>query len=498
MRREVMGWDGMGWDEMEWREDGKPSLACKTLLLARSRLVPGDFVAHPPPLPMKQSDNAENPHAAKRTEWKSRKSDRLVRAEHVLNGLKTDFLQQFRKVEKQRESHAVREKQIRNEYFFKRRNLQVQHELATRSRKAVSHWRKQEPPVLRDPEPVFQQKLPVPRLKLDLRLQDPQASHAESVAGDNEPPLRYIDSIRSQVTRVEVSQEERARLLAMGAATAREEGGENVALATFNGPHWTSLLTKSWSVSGSSRPQTTRDYRTGSFSSRSTSAGGPLTSRYEQRRSNHASALLAAERATNELYMVLHDMNQRSMRRSLSGESLTGSRSPIPEPQAARAERKRHTERLKAKSPAGHKQEEGSRRRTEEAEKESGEETGREGGEEADSFAMVHEDKAVQLKIVGSFPTFSRSSAKAEKKPSVAPSRNSRPATQKPVTRVKTRTRTAPARFLLDILLPPSPSFHSSCPYSCSCHAPGSSSSSYHGSCSCSCFPLSSLPPAMI
>ncbi|EKX32352.1 hypothetical protein GUITHDRAFT_148692, partial [Guillardia theta CCMP2712] len=398
---------------------------------------------------MKEAENAANSDAARKTEWKSRKSDRLVRAELVLNGLKTDFLQQFRKIEKQRESHAIREKQIRNEYFFKRRNLQVQHELATKGNKPVTRWKKEEVPVQKDPEPVFQHKLFVPRLKLDARLHDWQQSNMESTAAEEEAPVRYIDSIRSQVTRVEVSQEERARLLAMGATTARDEGGENVALATFTAPHWTSLLTKSWNVTsaGSVRPQTTRDPPAGSASSRWLPTRA-LTSRSEQRSRSHASALLAAERATNELYMVLNDMNQRSLRRSLSGDSLTGSRSPMMDPVAVRGERSRPTE--KTKIPSTSKREaEGQRRLEDKREKEEQEEVeeqeeGQE--EEQDGFEMVHATKFDELKIVGSFPKFSSSNPRAGKNVKGDHSRKARPATNKPVNRLKARTRTAPAR----------------------------------------------------
>ena len=59
---------------------------------------------------------------------------------------------------------------------------------------------------------------------------------------------RFMDTIKNS-KGTEVSQEERATLLAMGATISQgDANAEEVAIATFQPPHWTSMLTKEWQL----------------------------------------------------------------------------------------------------------------------------------------------------------------------------------------------------------------------------------------------------------
>ena len=179
----------------------------------------------------------------------------------VVRNIQSDFDRQCRRIDrvaKDGNSSSDRQKQMRAEMLTRQKVLKAQwdesHKIKSKWRKPTSHRASAQDSV--DPEPTNN-----PSMELGVVA---QAQKLREDCDDGRIP-RFMDTTRT--TRdSEVPQEERAVLLALGAG-APGDGGHillpastssggvlqlppkrMVPVATFNPPHWTSMLAKEWQV----------------------------------------------------------------------------------------------------------------------------------------------------------------------------------------------------------------------------------------------------------
>lgn len=178
------------------------------------------------------------------------KNVRLNECMIVVRNIQADYDRQCRRIDRiQRDggagSAAAKQKQIRAEMVSRQKFMNAQWD---QSHKTKSKWqthRKQhddDDGLKNDPEPTRNNKMVLGAAAAHMHHKKRQDYHDGCIP-------RFTDTINGHRTS-EVSQEDRARLLAMGATMAAgdDEDSEEIAVATFNPPHWTSLLAKEWQV----------------------------------------------------------------------------------------------------------------------------------------------------------------------------------------------------------------------------------------------------------
>jgi hypothetical protein len=173
----------------------------------------------------------------------ARKESRVTEYMIAVRNVQSDFEKQCRRIDRQaRDGGKGQEKQkrIRADMLARQRILAAQWAVAN---EAKSFFRKNSASspaaeVQDDPEPVNN-----PGMVLGFG--HVQHHKTREDYDDGRIP-RFMDTIKA--SRVcEVNQEQRAKLLALGASGAPgDDQAEEVPVAKFNPPHWTSMLAKEW------------------------------------------------------------------------------------------------------------------------------------------------------------------------------------------------------------------------------------------------------------
>ena len=175
------------------------------------------------------------------------KNIRLNECMIVVRNIQNDFERQCRRIDRVARDgggSAARQKQIRADMLMRQQILRAQSENPHNRTK----WQPaSKSPHLEhlhdDPEPVNNPSMTPGGVSRAL-LCKPRADK-----NVQERIPRFMDTIRAS-RGSDVPQDERALLLAMGASGANDEDGEQIAVSTFNPPHWTSMLAKEWLIEG--------------------------------------------------------------------------------------------------------------------------------------------------------------------------------------------------------------------------------------------------------
>ena len=161
----------------------------------------------------------------------------------VVRNIQSDFDRQCRRIDRvAKDGNSSSDRKMRAEMLTRQKVLKAQwdesHKIKSKWRKPTSHRASAQDSV--DPEPTNN---PSMELGVVAQAQKPREDY-----DDGRIP-RFMDTTRT--TRdSEVPQEERAVLLALGAGApvVVSYPFQHVPVATFNPPHWTSMLAKEWQV----------------------------------------------------------------------------------------------------------------------------------------------------------------------------------------------------------------------------------------------------------
>jgi len=162
----------------------------------------------------------------------------------IVRTIQNNFDRQCRRMDRMAKELAgdKKAKQIRADMLTRQKILSAQWDEANKP-KPVRHARRFERRVREsqqdDPEPINNPNMILGNANVVKK-------HREDYDDGRIP--RFMDTIKNS-KGTEVSQEERATLLAMGATISQgDANAEEVAIATFQPPHWTSMLTKEWQL----------------------------------------------------------------------------------------------------------------------------------------------------------------------------------------------------------------------------------------------------------
>ena len=195
------------------------------------------------------------------------KNVRLNECMMIVRKIQNNFERQCRRMDRlaKEVSGDKKAKKIRADMLTRQHILSAQWDEAHKERpgRHATHARKfqrraQDSPQ-DDPEPISNPKMILGKAHAVKK-------HKEDYDDGRIP--RFMDTVKNY-KGTEVSQEERATLLAMGASEGQgDDNGEEVAIATFQPPHWTSMLAKEWQLrekeaeaedaAGPKRPHTAR------------------------------------------------------------------------------------------------------------------------------------------------------------------------------------------------------------------------------------------------
>ena len=174
------------------------------------------------------------------------KNIRLNECMIVVRNIQNNFDRQCRRIDRKKRDGGggeAQQKQIRADMMMRQKILAFQdqklaHRPPAKSRQSRTWHQRASDKTQKDPEPINNPKMVLGHARASQR--------KEREDYDDGRIPRYLDSIK-MAKGSDVPQEERAVLLAMGANAAGDDG-EEVAVATFNPPHWTSMLAKEWQV----------------------------------------------------------------------------------------------------------------------------------------------------------------------------------------------------------------------------------------------------------
>jgi hypothetical protein len=172
------------------------------------------------------------------------KNVRLNECMIVVRNIQNNFDRQCRRIDRKKRDGGggeAQQRRIRADMMMRQKIMAFQdqkssHRPTAKSRQSRTWHQRASDETQEDPEPINNPKMVLGHARASQR--------KEREDYDDGRIPRYLDSIKV-AKGSDIPQEERAVLLAMG---ANEDDGEEVAVATFNPPHWTSMLAKEWQV----------------------------------------------------------------------------------------------------------------------------------------------------------------------------------------------------------------------------------------------------------